>query len=372
MAEALLVHRECSSPEVAHLVESNVDSHPEWLPRWLPEGRGAAAQHVGIRELAPPGAYSQIPSWTSRHTWLSFIVPIAIATRRDVLRKHHCSPETLMRWARVKSAYASADGRRCIVTPRTLASVLQLDERTIQRYNACARALGLEVCVLTGRMLSMRERLHAYNMGSRQRGLASEVCFTIPSPVHTTVDRATPTRGTHFTRKTYVDPVFLPGLTAVRSEAAPRPRPPNGRAGRPRRATPGYQLAIDVIRHVPWLAQERPQRLAGALTRFATSPNPWSGADIARAIKTRDRRSGRPSITADRIVTVPAAVLAAVLRDLDPVVDQPALGDGPLVPRSAPRRHECADPDCDGNGWLRTLVTSDGYDVAVRCPRCTP
>jgi hypothetical protein len=83
-------------------------------------------------------------------------VPVAIAMHRDVLTRHH----------------AWDNGRRCVVKPGTLASVISLSKRQTQLLNQAARELGLEVVVQRGRMLTQLGRWEAYDNGSRQRGPA--------------------------------------------------------------------------------------------------------------------------------------------------------------------------------------------------------
>ena len=355
-------HR-AATPQTAAYVLAHAMDRPDLLPRRLPEGRGKAFAHVGVRVDAPAGAYSRIPVWRSRDHWVTVTVAVAIALHRDVLARHGVAPDSLRRWARAKSGYAWDNGRRCVVRPDTLASVLGLHERQVQRLNACARELHLEVVVMTGRMLTQLERWQAYDRGSRQRGLATETALTIPPDQRGLVDHVTPPRGGYVTRKSSGESVVLHGLPAGTSEAATRPRPEKGS----RRGSPAWRLACDVTRHVPWLAREAPQRLVAALTRYVTCPEPWTGRDVAAAITTRDRRLMQPAITTDRITTRPAAVLAAILRDLDPILDHPALTEGPLVPLAAVA---CGHPSCDGHGWLRGLVEVEGYDVALKCPRC--
>ena len=61
---------------------------------------------------------------------------------RDVLTRHH----------------AWDNGRRCVVKPGTLASVISLSKRQTQLLNQAARELGLEVVVQRGRMLTQLGR----------------------------------------------------------------------------------------------------------------------------------------------------------------------------------------------------------------------
>ena len=53
-------HR-AATPETAGDVLEQALERPDLLPRHLPEGRGRADQHVGVRADAPAGAHSRIP-----------------------------------------------------------------------------------------------------------------------------------------------------------------------------------------------------------------------------------------------------------------------------------------------------------------------
>lgn len=359
-------HRECA-PADALAVERAAERHPHWLPRRHPEARGPANRHVGFRESAPAGAYARVPTWRSREHWLAFTVPVAAGLHPAVLARHGVSAELLRRWARIKSLYGWSNGRHVVVRPDTLASVLGVSERQVQRLNGAARALGLEVVIVVGRMLTLEERAVAYDAGSRQRGLASEVALSIPQDQRGLVDHVTPPRGSYLPTNSDVDLLPLHRLTAAKTgEAASRPRP---RKGRRRSPGPGFRLAQALVGTVGWLNSERPWRLAGLLGRFATAATPWTAQHVAQVLAAADYRLGRSSITAHSIKTRPAVVLAAKLRDLDPVADHPGLGVGPLV---ATTPDPCGHPSCDGYGWLRDLIEINGYSTARKCPRCPP
>lgn len=359
-------HRACT-PETAPTVEALAMIRPDFMPRYHPEGRGPAYSHVGVRSEAPEGAYGPIPVWSSRLIWVKYTVPRAAAMHPGVLYEHGVSVDLLCRWAAAKSAYAWTNGRRCVVKPSTLASVLGISERQVQRLNACARDLGLEVVVVLGRMLNQEERWQAHDRGSRQRGLATETALTIPRDQRGPVDHVTPPRGSYLSAQRDDSSLPLGRLTAGKKEAASRPRP---RRSRGRTPNPGFRLAQQAIQAVPWLRHESPWRIAGVLTRFATAPTPWSGTQIAQALAAEDTRLGRPTITADKIKTRPAVVLAAKLRDLDPEIDHPGLHVGPLV---ATIPVACGHPSCDGHGWLRGEVeTTAGYLAVKPCPHCPP
>ena len=88
----------------------------------------------------------------------------------------------MCRYLIVRSGYAHrSTGRGAIVRPDTLASVLGVTKRQVQNCAQVARALGLEVVIERGRMLTWEERKRAKKSGSHQRGLATEVAFTTPS-----------------------------------------------------------------------------------------------------------------------------------------------------------------------------------------------
>lgn len=366
VAVQLRIHRECA-PENAGLVRAACMRDRSVLPRWHQDDRGRANAHRGIHVQAPDGAYARIATWTSREHWVTFTVPLAIARHREILRKHHVSPAMLREAAKVKSGYADPrTGRRCIVRPKTLASVLDVDTRHVQNINRCMRELGLEVVVLTGRMLTQTERYHCWRAGSRQRGLATEVALTTPTflrrVVGRSVDSFTPASGWRRSQNSCSTSSYPHGLAAEKKGAAPPPHRPKA----PPPAAAARRLARNVAVQVPWLASERPGRLAPALMRFATASTPWTAQDVADAITTHTIRTGRGHISADAIRTRPAALLASILRELDVEADHPGLDPfAPAPPTAA--AEPCGGTDCDGYGWLQL---DDGRVRA--CPDCSP
>lgn len=355
---AVRMHRECA-PEHASLVRSACMQDRSVLPRWHQDDRGRANEHRGVHVVAPAGSYARVPAWLSREHWVTYVVPLAIAQHRDVLIKHHVSPTMLREWAKVKSGYADPrTGRRCIVRPKTLASVLGVDERHVQNINRAARELGLEHVVLVGRMLNQDECMGARRRGSRQRGLSTEVALTVPTFLRRSVDSFTPTSGPATPHKSQGRRVPPHGLAAEQKGSAP-PTHLNKGLQRTRR---GRQLAADVARKVPWLAEERPGRLAPALMRFAVAGQPWTAQDVADAIGAHTLRTGRGAIQADSIRTRPAAVLAAILRELDVEADHPGLV--PFETVEAEPAETCGRTGCD-HGWI------EDHNGRVRpCPHC--
>lgn len=207
----------------------------------------------------------------------------------ETLSSYGVAASTLQRCALAKSGYAWSNGRRCVVRPDVLASIMGVSERQAQRCNALARALGLEVVVMQGRMLTQEERWRAYDAGSRQRGLATETALTIPPDQRGLVDHVTPPRGGSVTTETKDLLGFPHGLPAGINGAATRPRPQSRR----RKGSPAWRLALDVVRAVPWLAQESPHRLVGVLARYVDVPYP-----LVRCSHRRSAHRTRPSTPA--------------------------------------------------------------------------
>jgi len=353
----LLAHRRCDV-EHASAVRRLCVKDREVLPRWHQDDRGPANAHRGVHVVAPEGAYARVPVWSGRDHWLAFVVPVAIATHRDLMRQAGISADMFRAWAAVKSGYAQArTGRRCITRPDTVASVMGVTARHVERCNAVARTMGLEVVILAGRMLTLEESTGARRRGSRQRGLSTEVALTVPTALRSAVDSVTPTSGRTTTRKTHRRFFSSHGLAADKREAAPPPR--HQEAARRRRKA--RQLASDLVRIVPWLRTERPGRLAPALSRFATTEPAWIAQDVADAINTHTLRTGRGDIREERIRTRPAVLLASILREIDVAGDNPGLATtfdpAPPVP--------CERPDCDGHGWIEL---QDG--AVAKCPDC--
>jgi hypothetical protein len=343
------------------------------LPRWHQDDRGATDAHRGVHVVASPGAYSRIEAWRSREHWLTWVVPAAIGMHRDVLKRHHVAPDTFRAWAVVKSGYAhSRTGRRCVVRPDTLASVMAVSERTVQRCTAAAREMGLEVVVLAGRMLTFPECAYARRHGSRQRGLSTEAALTFPQVIRRIVDHVTPTRGRRLPGKDLPLPGVPDGFAEQKGAASPRCEHTGRR--RTRHKPPGWSLATDLARAVPWLAGEGPARLAPALHRFATCARPWQAADVAAAIAGHTARVGAGPIRPETIRTRPAALLAAILRQLDPETDHPALAEDGFGPTSAAAAPAAPDPcgaeGCD-HGWI-TAARADGRPGLAPCPTCPP
>lgn len=368
-AREMATHRVCA-PELAPWVARVSLTDTTVLPRWHQDDRGWRNRHRGFHQLAADGAYSRVPIWTSRSHWLAVIVPIAIALDRHVLTREQVSPATLRAYLAVRSGYADPrTGRRCIVRPKVLASVLGCAENTVHRCQRAARSLGLEVVVSLGRMLTFEECRRARARGSSQRGLSSEVALTVPAVLRRRNLPAlsslvggvvTPTSGRGLSLKSHLNSPSLSAASGEKDEAAPPPQPQRRRRSLAQRA--GAALGADLRLLLDWLRPETPGRLANTLTRFATASEPWTPADVVDGLQLVARRRGWAGlhVDPDRLATRPAVLLASMLRDLDPEADHPRLVAFPAAPQP------CGA--CD-HGW----ITVDEATGAVRkCPRCGP
>jgi len=287
------------------------------LPRW------GINSPIRCHPVAP-GAYTGTIAWTTRQHYLAVVVPAALRANAEVLNRHHVAPDTLLRWARVKSLYAQEphNGRQVIVRPDTLAGLLQCSERTVQRCNAAARAIGLELVVIPGRMLSEIETYAARKKGSPQRGLSTVTAFVVPQALRVLVCHVTPTRGRSLHSFVKTDPTFK--TDRARSKGAPlRSTPPQRRRG------PAWHLAAGLTEQAIFLRRCPPGRIAGQLVRFTRSPHHWTSTQILRAI---DQVNVRLGYTAPvRAKTTPWGLLAWYLGQIDEVADAP--GFTTAVPR---------------------------------------
>jgi hypothetical protein len=366
---AALTARECPDG-LGPWVQRQCLRHPELLPRRHPTDRARrrTARPAGVHYETPDGAYAGVTAWRSREHWLTWVVPVAIAAHPE-LRAGLVSEDLLRRYLTVRSGYAHrATGRGATVRPDTLASVLGVTKRQVQNCARVARAIGLEVVIQRGRMLTWAERMAAHRSGSKQRGLATEVAFTTPSWLGKTASSPgeifTPPRRTKSSSKSHLTTSSPDAASGEKKDAAP-PRPRQKGAAR-RRA--GTQLGAELVKIVPWLRQEAPGRLGPALACFATAPTPWSAQDVVLALADLAKRRGQITpLTADRIVTRPAVVLAGLLRHLDVEADHPS--HTPFVDPATLK--PCHRADCDGHGWL-TISDGRGRNIAAKCPDCPP
>src|SRR5699024_1999194 len=153
----------------------------------------------------------------------------------------------------------------------------------VKRCNAAARELGLEVCVLKGRMLTYDESTACRTRGSKQRGLSSEVALTTPAWAEALIQQARAERKQAQTEAAPVDSdtpttaysrhpfphqrITHPGAArGAKADGAPR------RQRHKKGASQVFKLARGLTRVVPWLHGTAPQRILGAVKPFARAP----------------------------------------------------------------------------------------------------
>ncbi|MBO1768226.1 hypothetical protein [Allobranchiibius sp. GilTou38] len=117
---------------------------------------------------------------------------------------------------------------------------------------------------------------------------------------------------------------------------------------------------------LPWLASEGPRRLSPALTRFTTCTPSWNAQDLLLALSDLAFLRGWRSPLADRSVrTRPAALFAAMLRELDEQADHPTAAFTIAAPFPV-AGGTCGRPGCDG--WIEVLDAHGRLDGARPCP----
>ncbi len=310
------------------------------LPRW--------AIHSPIRDHgADPGQHTGTIGWTSREHYLRVIVPAAIAQHADILAQHGISADTFTRWVTAKSLYAqeARSGRRVIVRPVTLAGLLQCAKRTVQRCQAAAREIGLEVVITPGRMLSEIESYKARKLGSPQRGLSTVSAFVVPTSLRPVGDKVTPTSGEGLSASitdltTFKSRSARPQGAPLRSAPPQRTNPPDQPAHQTRRKRPknhsgaAWDLAVQLTQQAIFLHHCPAGRIVGQLQRFTAPGLPrWTAERLTRAMDAVNRRHNYTAPT--KAKSRPWGLLAWYLRQIDPIADNPGL-DRPLVDGGQP------------------------------------
>lgn len=286
-----------------------------WVWQYDPE--------TGRRQPVRAGTRDRI-AWVSRTRYLATIVPLRLAQPDSpgVLARCHVDRDTFRRWVRCESLYAGDpdSGRRVIVRAVTVAALMEVDKRTVQRCRSAARQLGLYATVFAGRMLTQLEQIRCRLKGSPQRGLAAESAFVVPRELAriTTVSclQRGPADG-HFSSAP--ESVVTLSTKGEREPASP------ARTNRSRRReNPGWRLAREVLKRLPWARQCAPGDVVGIVWRFATADPRWTAHDVITHVDQVNARNGWSSVTAADVRN-PRGLLASYLRDVDPQADHPRL-----------------------------------------------
>lgn len=275
----------------------------------------------------PPGALGRLPVWWGRTDWLEVEVAGALREHRDVCREHHVDPDTVYAVARAHAGYADArTGRGCRPTNERLVADARCSLSTVQRARRVLVALGLVVKVTEGRsVLTLAERLKAWERGSAQRAIAAEYALCSRRdrrprlvenrpPAARPVDRDTPPVGQVVGMSATEITGLLQSTDATR-RAAPRPahteKSRGGPAGVP--DLRARRLAEAVRSRLDWLAGVPARRITPTLTRFAVAG--WTHVDVVAAVE--DARAARGWGRVPKLDR-PWAYLATLLREVDP------------------------------------------------------
>ncbi len=135
---------------------------------------------------APAGAYAPIPAWTSSAAWFDAVMDALRTPEGEELRRRaKVAPDTLFRVANADRVAADVTTGRGVATAHeTVAAVLGMCKKTVQRTRKLLEALGLAVTVVEGRYLTVAERQAAERAhGGRQIRAASVRALTMPKGV---------------------------------------------------------------------------------------------------------------------------------------------------------------------------------------------
>jgi len=344
----------------------------------------------GLFTVVPEGAYRGTVAWSSSTIFLKGL-RLGLQAHPERLRTSEKDVIALdMFMTLVELAAASAEpgtGRDVRGHKKTIAAAAGCSPATVQRFGRIAsRVVGCLQLIVGGRQLTIFERLDVWDRDHRckQHGVPPVRAFHVPAwlrPFMAMAAIQTLPVDNHTPADLQVrDPAHPPGRASVfetthladtppsrsTSQKGGSLRSPRGpgcaRAAptRQRRPRSARQLAVEVVRTVPWLRSESPRRLENALKRFAVSRPVWTAQDLLDAIRTvREVRGLVTALTDDRIRTRPAVVLAAFLRELD------AHDDHPRLAVVEPAELRCGRDECD-HGWI---TDADHYPLH-RCDQC--
>lgn len=359
-----------------------------------------------------------LPAWSCRATYVALIKSVADTPEcRQVCRRHNIAVTTWV--AAMTAAAIKADTRTgmCRASYEAIARDIARGTKQVQRAFTVARHFGLALEVYRARELTPLERkaLRAAAGGQRPTQTGTTQIWQlayIPATTAARFSTVTPGRFTMYLPKVHPLPLgrvsFFSHLTFTHlcsltgaAETATRPRHRQRRGRADRRA---WSVAAQLVRIVPWLAGERPARLAPCLSRFATASPAWEAVDVLAAMRDHATRSGRDLAGLDTAVLrhQPYVVLAGLLRQLDPVQDYPGTAfeqpdltttvcqicgtrsgrtrDLPLAmlvcdecwnhaSQAAPA--PCPVTGCE-DGWVTTTdTTGHAHPTQTKCPTCS-
>jgi hypothetical protein len=308
------------------------------------------SRHVAAGVAPEPGATSAAPAWWGDDDWLAEVAAaLDDAEGAALLRQHHVARDTALKVAQGHAAHADfRTGRDCRPTNARLVEVCQMSLSTVQRARRVLEGLQLVRRLIQGRSIMTRaERLQAWRRGSSHRAIAATFALCsrkrraarsggprlglarrgratqVRNPVDNqgartaAVERDTPPGALVVQRVSHLSRSLSSGQTETRNGAPRRAHNQERRRPVPDPAT--GRLVADVRRRVGWLRDVHAARLAPTLHRFAQAG--WTAEDVDLAVTDALAARGwrRPAV-----LTQPAAYLALLLRELDPL-DRPSV-----------------------------------------------
>lgn len=233
--------------------------------------------------LPPRANMATIPTWGGRRRWLAAVrVALDQPDGQQLLARHHVAPATVVAIATLDAQAADHRTGRSVATAHaTVARVLGICSRTVQRARQVLLDAGLAVVVATGRYLTAAERHQAAAAGRHQIRAASTRVLTLPrhlAHVHL------PRRGSKTPKNSRQCMDTKRALTRATAPTRPLPRP-----------IWIQRLAARLATRLPWLATNHIGRLCDTLDTLPITPD-WTATDIIDTLDARNRHLGLLSL----------------------------------------------------------------------------
>ena len=242
-----------------------------------------AQTHPHPWTLPPRANMATIPTWGGRRRWLTAVrVALDQPDGRQSLTRHHVAPATALAIATLDAQAADHRTGRSVATAHaTVARVLGICSRTVQRARQVLIDLGLAATVATGRYLTAAERHQAAAAGRHQIRAASTRVLTLPrhlAHVHL------PRRGSRTPHTSRQCVGTNRALTRAKAATKQLTRP-----------IWIQRLAGRLAARLPWLARGHIGTLCDTLDALPISPD-WTATDIIDTLDARNRHLGLVSL----------------------------------------------------------------------------
>ena len=198
------------------------------MASWMPHTT-ATAVHLD----APTGAYSAIPCWWTRRSWLKAVRAALgrhyVVSIRDTLKAltgGGITIDTVMIVAEAMADFAeSGTGRHCRPAVATLCAATGCSRRVVQRARRVLEMLGVARITVDGRVRTRAERMESWRRGDRSRGWATEYALSIPATLSElqSVDRGTPSLRANRRKKNTGNPLSTRRKSAVKRKSSTCP-----------------------------------------------------------------------------------------------------------------------------------------------------